>query len=243
MEPRVTGVYMVGGAIRDEILGVPNKDVDFSVEAERYEDMRDFVLQRGEIFKEDPEFVTLRAHVNDLSGISGDFDFVLCRREGAYSDGRRPDWVERGTIYDDLARRDFTINAVARLFYPVISDQYLDPFGGIQDIKNGRIRCVGKAEDRMREDSLRMLRAVRFAVTKEMRFDREIGEVLQDARYLSDLKNNVSMSRKYEEIEKMFKYNTLESLRILSAFPGLAESVFGDNVLWLRPTNKRRGTE
>ena len=232
---------MVGGAIRDEILGVPNKDVDFSVEAASYEDMRDFILERGSIFVETPEFLTIRAHIDDLNGIKGDFDFVLCRREGAYTDGRRPDWVEMGTIYDDLSRRDFTINAIARPFYPVISDSYLDPFGGIQDIKDGRIRCVGKAEDRIAEDSLRMLRAVRFSVTKRMRFDRAIGEVLQNARYLSDLKNNVSMDRKRDEVEKMFKFSTLESLRILSAFPGLAEAVFGDDVLWLKPTNERRG--
>ena len=240
MEPIVTGVYMVGGAIRDEILGIPNKDVDFAVEAASYDDMREFIIAHGRIFVEEPEFFTIRAHIDDLNGIHGDFDFVLCRREGDYSDGRRPDWVEMGSILDDLSRRDFTINAISRKFYPEISTEYYDPFEGIQDIKNGRIRCVGKARDRMREDSLRMLRAVRFSITKNMRFDWEIGEILQDARYLSDLKNNISIDRKRDEIEKMFKFSTLESLRVLTAFPELTETIFGDDELWLKPTNEKR---
>jgi tRNA nucleotidyltransferase/poly(A) polymerase len=61
MDQEVYGVYMVGGAIRDEILGVPNKDIDFAVEATSYEAMREFILDRGRIYLETPEFFTIRA--------------------------------------------------------------------------------------------------------------------------------------------------------------------------------------
>jgi tRNA nucleotidyltransferase (CCA-adding enzyme) len=232
---------MVGGVIRDELLGVPNNDVDFSVEADSYESMRDFILARGRIFKEDPEFFTIRAHIDNLNGWKGDADFVLCRKEYGYSDGRRPDRVDVGTITDDLSRRDFTMNAIAKMVYPDIETEYYDPFNGIRDIERGIIRCVGNPRKRMTEDSLRMLRAVRFSVTKDMRIHADISDILKNARYLEMLRNNVSVDRKRDELTKMFKYSTIESLRVLCIYPGLAVSVLGDDeALWLKPTTEKK---
>jgi tRNA nucleotidyltransferase (CCA-adding enzyme) len=241
MVSRVRGVYMVGGVIRDEILGVPNKDVDFSVEADSYDNMREFILERGKIFLETPEFFTIRAHIYDMGGWHGDADFVLCRRESAYRDGRRPDIVEVGTIDDDLSRRDFTMNAIAKQIYPEIAyEGYYDPFGGMRDLHDGRIRCVGNARDRMWEDALRLMRAMRFSITKNMRMDSAIGELLRDDLYIERLRDNISMDRKKDELVKMFKYDTLESLRILNAYPKVAEAIFGDGELWLKATNEKR---
>jgi tRNA nucleotidyltransferase/poly(A) polymerase len=234
-------VYMVGGVIRDEILGVPNKDIDFAVEAPSYESMRDFILEHGRIYLETPEFFTIRAHIDDLNGWHGDADFVLCRKEYGYTDGRRPDTVEVGDIYDDLSRRDFTMNAICRMVYPIVSDKYYDPFGGISDLKRRRIRCVGNPRARMAEDALRMLRAVRFSITKEMTLDVNIKSILKNERYLIMLRDNISTDRKKDELMKMFKFSTIESLRVLIMYPGVAAAVLSDGeTLWLKPTTEKK---
>src|SRR5688572_2507881 len=103
-------VFEVGGAVRDKLLGLRPKDIDFAVEAPSFKAMHEFVSSTcSTIFLIKPEFLTIRAHHATMGAV----DFVLCRKDGAYSDGRRPDTVEPGTIFDDLARRDFTINAMA----------------------------------------------------------------------------------------------------------------------------------
>jgi tRNA nucleotidyltransferase (CCA-adding enzyme) len=92
--------FKVGGFVRDAILGVKSKDIDYAVQAPSYEAMAaDIVARGGKIFYEKPEYLTIRAKMN-----GEDADFVLCRKEGAYSDARHPDKVEPGTIDDDLAR-------------------------------------------------------------------------------------------------------------------------------------------
>jgi len=241
MEPEDIAVYMVGGAIRDEILGVPNKDIDFAVEASSYEAMREFILEHGRIYLETPEFFTIRAHIDDMNGWHGDADFVLCRKEREYTDGRRPDVVEVGDIYDDLSRRDFTMNAICRMVHPIIADKYYDPFKGIDDLRRGRIRCVGNPRARMAEDALRMLRAVRFSVTKEMALDVNIKAILKNERYLTMLHDNISVDRKRDELMKMFKFSTLKSLVVLIMYPGVASAVLGnDEVLWLKPTTEKK---
>ena len=152
--------YEVGGAVRDEILNLPTNDLDYAVEAESYEAMREAVLERGgEIFLESPEYLTIRAKVPGI----GPADFVLCRKDGAYSDGRHPDRVEPGTLLDDLARRDFTMNAMA---VDIENGKLYDPHDGRKDMEAETIRCVGVAEERFEEDALRILRAIRFAITK-----------------------------------------------------------------------------
>src|SRR5689334_19330699 len=97
-------LYKVGGYVRDQVLGLKSKDIDYAVEAESYDAMKNHLIEKGaKIYLEQPQYFTIRGKLNDE-----DADFVLCRKEGKYSDGRRPDTVEIGTIYDDLARRDFT---------------------------------------------------------------------------------------------------------------------------------------
>lgn len=210
--------YQVGGCIRDEIMGLKSKDIDFSVEAESYEAMRQGILDLGcRIFVENPEYLTIRAKHPNLGGV----DYVLCRKDGEYSDGRRPDEVIPGSLHDDLARRDFTMNAIAKTEEGV----YIDPFCGIEDINNGIIRCVGKASDRFNEDALRMLRAIRFAVTKSMKIDVQIAIFLTSSSFVDKL-DFVSVERIYDEMTKMFEYNTLDALKILDEFPLIREKVF-----------------
>ncbi len=220
--------FLVGGAVRDEIMGKKSKDLDYTCEAPSYNAMRaDILAKGGTIFLEKPEFQTIRARLGKESA-----DFVLARREGAYSDGRHPDRVEPGTILDDLARRDFSINAIAKKD----DGTYIDPFDGIGDIQRRIIKCVGNPQDRFREDSLRMLRAIRFAITKDFIIDKSVCAVLRDVNAVDGLRT-ISGDRVREELGKCFKFNTLETLRLLESFWQIRDVVFtcfGN--LWLRPT-------
>lgn len=221
--------YKVGGCVRDAILGVQSKDIDFSVEAPSYAAMREEIAKRGRIFKEDEPFFTIRAIINKEAA-----DFVLCRKERDYSDGRRPDSVEIGTLDDDLARRDFTMNAIAQKD----DGSYYDPHEGIRDIQLGLIRCVGVAADRFREDSLRMLRAIRFSITKQFSLDAEIRKCLENIE-LVNLLENVSVERIREELNKALKYDTLQTLNLLSAYPYIQHQIFHQKRLWLESTLKQ----
>lgn len=221
--------------MRDTLLGLKPKDVDYAVEAPSFEAMRDWIASKGEVFPipNAAKNYTVRASVKELGGA---VDFVLCRKEGPYSDGRRPDWVRAGTLMDDLARRDFTMNAIAE----DEQGQLIDPFGGQEHIKFRLITCVGNAYERFFEDSLRMLRAVRFHITKEFSIDPEIEKCFENPVLLERLKN-VSEQRTVEELEKMFRVSTIRSIHLFSeVYPSLGYAIFDKppKKLWLQPTLK-----
>lgn len=219
--------YTVGGFVRDEILGVKSKDIDFAVEANSYEEMKEDILQKGMvIFQERPEYFAIRARHPTLGGA----DFTLCRKDGFYSDNRRPDSVEIGTIYDDLARRDFTINAIAK----TEDGEYIDPHQGIIDINRRLLRCVGDTEDRFSEDPLRMLRAIRFHIVRGFNLTQEIDYLLRHSKFIR-LLDTVPVERKYEELKKCFEYDTLETLEFLSDRPYLQIHLFENARLGLEP--------
>jgi tRNA nucleotidyltransferase (CCA-adding enzyme) len=183
-------MYEVGGYVRDEIMGVPSADIDYSVtlldgEITMYEHLDIFdpyeimvaqLRNMGvKIFRDNEGFPIGAEHFTARGQAPRDFpnhpgralDFVLARKEGNYSDGRRPDDVQVGTLMDDLARRDFTMNAIAK----DADGSYIDPFNGQADIAAGILRAVGDPADRLTEDALRAVRALRFAVTKGFRIE------------------------------------------------------------------------
>lgn len=162
-------------------------------------------------------------------------DFVLCRRESKYSDGRRPDHVQVGTIDDDLGRRDFTMNAVAKR----ADGTHHDPHGGLEDIRRRLIRCVGEPEARFTEDALRLVRAVRFAVTTGFELDAAIVSALNCPAVVNRL-GSVSTERKREELNKAFRHDTPAALGVLGQFPRLTSCLFQDRRLWLMATFKAR---
>jgi len=145
-------LFVVGGAVRDALLGKTPKDYDLATDA--LPDTIQSILA--------PYYRTLETGkafgiINVLTP-SGEYEIATFRKDiGA---GRRPDAVEFTTIDQDVKRRDLTINA---LFYDIDTGEVVDLVGGIEDLKKGLVKTVGSAEERFGEDRLRILRAIRFA--------------------------------------------------------------------------------
>ncbi len=226
-------IYLVGGSVRDTLLDRIPHDMDYAVEAESFEEMHKYVVANNyHIFLEKPEFLTIRA-MNKKSRKT--VDFTLCRAESEYTDYRRPDVCVKSDIYQDLSRRDLTINAIAMEEDGTI----IDPYGGREDLKNKTIRCVGNAKDRITEDPLRILRALRFSVVLGFSISDDLDKILVDDNIVK-LLAHVAIERKAVELEKMFRYDTIESMYILTKYSLVSEYTF-TNGLWLLPTLKKRG--
>lgn len=224
-------LYKVGGCVRDAVLGLKSKDVDYAVEAGSFEEMLSYIqnISGSRIFLSTPEFFTVRALVRGEAA-----DYRLCRKEGPYYDNRHPSYVEVSSIYDDLSTRDFTFNAMA---IDEDTGELIDPFGGQKDLEDKIIRCVGNPEDRFREDALRILRAIRFCIRFGFNFDldTELAMLRLAPNVLS-----VSAERIREELEKCFRMDTVRTVTLLVRLR-IFESLFSaDTGLWLLPTNKER---
>ena len=238
-------LFEVGGAVRDEILGVASNDVDFSVVAknpdgtadEKFDEMVSFLEAEGfQIFQKNREYLTVRAKApigSRLAERSPVADFVLARSDGPSTDGRRPDWVKPGSLMEDLARRDFTWNAMAKRGDGTI----VDPFGGQADLDARLLRFVGEPIDRIRDDGLRVMRAFRFAVTKDMTIEPKTFEALTSPE-AAQMLSSVSRERIRDELEKMFSVDTVGALALLATLPDwTVEAMFPDG-LRLTPTMK-----
>jgi tRNA nucleotidyltransferase/poly(A) polymerase len=206
--------FIVGGFLRDRVLGIPSKDLDFTVLAPSFDAMRDALVADGfTIHTEKPEFVTIRCGVpkgHRFREHARDADFVLARKDSATGDGRRPDFVEPGTLLDDLSRRDFTANAFAE---NAVTGEIIDPFGGVTDCLNKTLRFVGSPEQRITEDGLRVLRGFRFMVTKGFCPTGATMEALF-SELATEMLAAVSVERIREELERMFAHDTLLALRV-----------------------------
>lgn len=222
-------IYQVGGHVRDTLLGIKSKDIDYAVEADSWGEMRAWVHTNCKtVFLEKPEFLTIRALTHTGQAV----DFVMCRKDGAYSDGRHPNQVTAGTIYDDLARRDFTVNAMAINE----ANDLIDPFNGLSDLRNQELKCVGLAEDRFNEDALRILRAMRFSITKHLNISSDIRHVFKNPGTWIPKLEAISSERKREELYKCLAFSTPETLGFLSNIsPQWTRALFSDG-LWLKPT-------
>jgi tRNA nucleotidyltransferase (CCA-adding enzyme) len=235
-----TEFFEVGGCVRDDLLGVESNDVDFTVVGpSTFEAMETELVGMGfQVFTTNPEFVTVRAMVPEsmpeLRARTKVADFVLARKDGASSDGRRPDFVEPGTLMDDLARRDFTVNAMAR----GLDGELVDPFDGVRDLCSHTLRFVGDPMTRLREDGLRMLRGFRFMVTKDLEPDGFAMAALGSDE-AATLLRSVSKERMVMELDKMFKFDTLATLELLVSLPvHTVEAMFPEG-LRLSPTLKK----
>jgi tRNA nucleotidyltransferase (CCA-adding enzyme) len=148
-------LYVVGGAVRDALLGKAPKDFDLATDAvpDKVEEMMKAAglrtIATGKAFG-----------VINVFTDQGEYEIATFRLDSKEGDGRRPDSVSFTNIEGDVSRRDLTINA---LFYDIDKGEVVDLVGGIEDLRNGVIRTVGAPEDRFEEDKLRILRSLRFA--------------------------------------------------------------------------------
>jgi tRNA nucleotidyltransferase/poly(A) polymerase len=239
-------IFKVGGCIRDSFLGIDSKDIDFtfvldntdrSVE-EGFQIMTQYMEHKEfTIFLSTPEMFTIRAKFpkgDPNEGLVA--DFVLARKEIGYKPGTRQPILELGTIEDDLKRRDFTLNAMA-----IDEDgNLIDLFDGKDDLDAKILRTPLDPRITMMDDPLRILRALRFSITKGFEIHPTIWNAMRQDEILEKLKVTVSAERIREEVFKMMKHDTPETLRLLHDvdihhIPGFLDLVFSKG-LWLKPT-------
>ena len=238
-------IFKVGGCIRDSILGIDSKDIDFTFVLDNLDrtveegfDIMTQWLEHKEftIFLSTPEMFTIRAKFpkgDPNEGLVA--DFVLARKEVGYKEGTRQPILELGTLEDDLVRRDFTLNALA-----IAQDGTLiDLFGGQEDLKRGLLRTPLDAHITMMDDPLRFLRALRFSITKGFDIHFDIIAAMTQPEILEKLEKVVSAERIREEVFKMMKSDTVKTLELFrtveDTLPGFTSLVFGRG-LWLKPT-------
>lgn len=236
--------YEVGGKVRDEILGLQSKDVDYTVVPsdsllEQYteaEEMFEILVTylretKFEIFLITPDCFTIRAMFPKDHKYSGVADFVMARREVGYIPGTRTPIVKPGTLYDDLERRDATLNALAK----DENGEIIDYFNGLTHLKYGILRTPLDPIKTFDDDPLRIIRFIRFSITKGFTIPDDIWKVMSLYDYENKL-GVVSTERIREELLKCFKCDTLKTLKTLNEYPGLMKYIFKNNLLWLKPT-------
>ena len=243
-------IFEVGGCVRDEILGVKSKDIDFTVVLddtnqtvdEGWDQMVSFLKEEGfQIFLETKDCFTVRAkfpvgHVNE--GLVA--DFVMSRKEVGYVLGTRKPILELGTLYDDLIRRDFTVNALAK----DMDGNIIDHFSGVEHLKEGLLVTPLNPMKTMMDDPLRILRALRFSLTKDLEVHTDIMESMKQPDILDKLKKTVSQERIREEITKMMMCDTIKTMKLLvdidrDYIKGFLNIVFKDT-MWLKPTTEKK---
>ena len=182
--------YLVGGCLRDMMMGRVPHDFDIATSAEP-----EIVMS---IFSDFEVIPTGIKHGTVTVMVDGEpIEITTFRKDSDYSDGRRPDSITfTDKIEDDLSRRDFTINAMAF----GLDGEIVDPFGGKSDIKSRTIRTVGSAEERFSEDGLRILRAIRFASVLGFTIESETVEAIHK---LSRMLDKVSFERVFSEMSKI----------------------------------------
>ena len=236
--------YEVGGKVRDEILGLVSKDVDYvAVPSEdllkdvssahtMFGVLEGYLKSEGfEIFLVTPDCFTIRAKFPKDHKYQGVADFVMARKEVGYIPGTRQPMVVPGTLYDDLERRDFTLNALAK----DDDGKIIDFFNGMEDLKNGILKTPLDCRVTFDDDPLRILRAIRFSITKGFKMSAKMALVIQYYNYLERMPV-VSAERIREELFKCFKHDTYETIQMLNEFPTLKYYIFKNTSLWLKPT-------
>lgn len=198
-------IYIVGGAVRDLLMGQEVKDWDFTTDAKPEEILK--IYPQGFY---DNKFGTVGITAEHLRGEDTDvmsrehlgggvMEITTMRKEGEYKDFRHPDkvlWTNK--IEEDLARRDFTINAIA--LSP--DGKIVDPFHGQEDLQNKLVRAVGDPNTRFQEDALRLIRAIRFASQLEFDIDEKTFQAVQkNAHFL----NQIAWERIRDEFFKLLE--------------------------------------
>lgn len=210
------GAWVVGGSVRDCILGKIPTDYDICTDATPQQVIESFddTIPTGERY-------------GTITVKSGDsmFEVTTLRTETGYGDGRRPDAVEWGTSLSvDLSRRDFTMNSMA---YDCARELLHDPFNGKQDLDSGVLRAVGEAKQRLSEDGLRIMRAYRFMDRQEKGVwypDNDLSSALIDNRAMLGL---VSIERVWSELERIIVGKNAHVVLSRMNNDGVLSAIFG----------------
>lgn len=202
--------WIVGGWVRDRLQGLNPTEMDIATNLHP-----DIVSQLFD--KTIPVGAAFGTILVLDEGSDKSWEVTTLRCDGTYGDGRRPDDVEFGdNIIEDLARRDFTINAMA---LDPVSGEIIDEFGGLDDLNAAIIRAVGNSHDRIREDGLRIMRAFRFLDSGELG-TRVLDEDLQVAITENlHMLSKVSSERKWAELSRILQgINNKEVIRLMQSF-------------------------
>lgn len=224
-------LYRVGGCVRDEINSTPSKDIDYLVTGLELSEIKSIVEQYGKANEVGKTFGIITVRIKEF-----DYDFSMPRIEISNGDKHCDFEVKLDkniTLIDDLGRLDFTIGAIAK---DVETGEYVDPFGGVADIKAGRIRAVRDPKERFSEDPLRMLRAIQFAVRFGFKLEPETLHAIRDNISLID---HITGERILEELKKAFtkgKSESNESIVELLSETGLGVHIFGRDFAPIRVT-------
>lgn len=179
--------WVVGGCVRDSLMGIIPHDYDITTSALPAETEQVFAGYRLIETGLKHGTVTVLADGSPI-------EITTYRVDGEYRDSRRPERVTfTRNIRDDVSRRDFTMNGIA--YNP--KQGYFDEFGGAEDIKAGVIRCIGKPEKRFREDALRILRGLRFSASLGFEIEENTARAMHDTR---ELLNKISAERVFSEL-------------------------------------------
>ena len=242
-------IFEVGGCVRDEILNVKTDDIDFTfvlddltgTVEDGWNSMVSHLEAEGfKIFLKTEDCFTVRAMFpkgHQHEGLVA--DFVMARKEVGVIEGTRKPILELGTLEDDLTRRDFTVNSLAKS----LDGEVIDLFDGVKDLKRGVLRTPLDPVITLLDDPLRLLRALRFSITKNFKIDDDLWSAMFTPGLLDKLEAVVSTERIQNEVKKMMKHNTVESLRLFNRIdqnePRLLEIMFGGE-MWLTPTMKNK---
>ena len=224
-------VYLAGGAVRDELIGVPVKDIDLLIAQHGSTQFAEFVCKRLGIYKENSNPViyenygTAKFNLNniiykefDLSSV--DIECVIPRVEKYYEESRNPE-IKEGSIYDDAFRRDFTINSLLK---NLTTGEILDLTGlGVDDIKNGIVRTALEPSTIFSDDPLRMLRAIRFALRYNWKLPLSIIRAIKENAHRLEI---ISKERINIELSKMLLTDFPSTAIRLIQFTGLSKYIF-----------------
>lgn len=255
-------LYEVGGHVRDGLLGLPSKDIDYTVVIENdggvvceygpgtvngcwpievyeyplnaFEDFVDEIKSQGyEVFLETPDCLTVRAKRPDSKEVA---DFVIARKETYTPESRTPT-VTLGSLEDDILRRDFTVNCIAR----DKDGNIIDLVGGVKDLRQGILRTPIDTSLSFNDDPLRILRAIRFNIIKDFDFSDAVMSAL--INYPLDRLKLVSEERIREELYKCFSHDSQMTLRKLINLEHdgcfLLSWILSNTSIWFNPTLKK----
>lgn len=204
--------YFAGGWVRDLLLGHPSGDIDIATEAPPERIM--------ELF---PKTVPVGVSFGVVIVLQNDMPFEVTsfRKDGLYLYGRRPETITFASPEEDAQRRDFTING---MFYDPMTDQVIDFVEGQADLKRGVVRAIGNAEERVKEDRLRMIRAVRVMARFGFALDSATRSAIE--RYAPSLFPAVAVERIWQEFTKMTQYPGFERAMVELHALGLLQVIF-----------------